>query len=134
MGIVYYLKAAGIYLAGIVIIACGLILFFNNPSSSITSTSFCVMFIGLAVSMVGGVYGKKRLRSQGSRKPGPPIKWPWQRRGKKQASTRETRYAEKKVETEKDVRVVKVLICPFCSEENKYNAVFCYKCGRKLRK
>ena len=29
--------------------------------------------------------------------------------------------------------VIKILICPFCGEENKYTAIFCDRCGKRLR-
>ncbi|MBM3304213.1 MAG: hypothetical protein FJY76_03875 [Candidatus Aenigmarchaeota archaeon] len=136
-----YLKAAFIYMIGIVLIAIGLVMFFASPLPNVMSTSFYVMYMGLAVSVIGGVYGKKKLRSPELKKPGPPRKWPWRREGRKKTpeappkeAKSEPKFVEKKVEEDKNVRIVKVLVCPYCGEENKYNAVFCDECGRKLRK
>jgi len=133
MAVVHFLKATCIYIIGIIIIAYGLIMFLTSPPSSMMSTSFYLMYIGLAVSIIGGVYGKRRLKGPYARKAG-PRRWPWQRKCGNEAPSKKAEHAERKVEQEKNVKVVKILICPSCGEENKYNAVFCDRCGRKIRK
>lgn len=150
-----YIKAAWLYIIGVAVIIIGLYMFFTAGISSTESiqNAFYLMFSGFAVSMFGGVYGRRVIKSPDFRN---AIKADMERREaelkQKAAAEMESKTAVQQVEAkpampaayakpqapqataaEPAAGPIKVIICPHCGEENKYAAVFCDECGKRLR-
>ena len=140
-----HLEVTSIYIVGVIIIIFGLYMFFTKTSFGIISNSFYVMAGGLVISGVGSAYGRKKLMNPRFRK---QIEDEIKRKAEeKKRRKREKEESRKKAERNKEKgrpkeaeetglqkgKVIKVLVCPFCGEENKYTAKFCDECGKRLR-
>ncbi|RLI97225.1 MAG: hypothetical protein DRO99_03295 [Candidatus Aenigmatarchaeota archaeon] len=128
-----YVKATGLFIAGIAVILYGLYAFFSMPTSM--NDSIFVMIAGLVVAAIGSIHGHKTLRNPAFKK---MLEEERKRREKEKEERKKRRLERKKKKSEAndgkdDKGVVKVIICPFCGEENKYSAVFCDECGKRLR-
>lgn len=155
MGKASYLRAAWLYIIGIIFIIIGLYIFFaiGLLDTSMMPNAFYVMFFGFAISVFGGVYGRHVIKSPEFRE-----SLQAEEEGGTDEEKREMEELEESIMGEKPKkkappkppkppqktpkppgqvakpeRVIKIIVCPRCGEENKYAAVFCDKCGNRLR-
>ncbi len=149
-----YLKVTGLYIIGVIVIICGLYIFFTESSPDMICNSFYVMFGGLVVSGIGSVYGRKKLRNPDFRKALKEEKKQKKLKEREREKERLRKAKEKEIKKQAKVTpepataaapaesaaveapvggVIKVIICPHCGEENRYTARFCDKCGKRLR-
>ena len=144
-----YLKAGWLYIVGVIVVIVGLYMLFAMALYDLLeiSNAFYVMFFGFAISIFGGIRGKKIIRSPEFRD-----RLKKERKKKKEKEIEKVkeealgRTKAEKIEGEilgypeapsvpetSGENVIKVIICPHCGEENKYTARFCNECGKPLR-
>jgi ribosomal protein L40E len=158
-----YLSIMGMFLAGVIMVIIGVYFFLSYGSGSANfQIGLVVMLIGLLVTGVGAIRGKRNMRSVGyfaeysqqqptrqapqmRAAPGPegPETVP-------EPATEPRPPAERPTPTEPvksgrtaaapgpaapaaQARVIKVIICPKCGTENQETDTFCFSCGKKLR-
>ncbi len=150
----HYAKVTTLYFIGVAVVIFGLYIFLTGELYSQTE-SFYFMSAGLAVSGVGSRYGHKHLRDPRFQKKAEQIRKEAEKKRKQEEKDKDAKRKEeekvrkeqekqsekeaikvqekKEPEPERGTKVVKIVICPDCGEENKYTAKFCDNCGRKLR-
>ncbi len=175
MGAGFYLRAGWLYIVGIIVIIIGLYIFFTMGflDTKMMPNAFYVMFFGFSLSVVGGVHGRRMIKShqfrnnlqakkEGKEEELEELEESIMEKKPKKKETVEEELEEgiskkkpkmkirpkaskaptkplprimpgpsaPKIEPEK---VIKIIVCPQCGEESKYSAVFCDKCGNRLR-
>ena len=160
-----FLKVIWMYAAGLALIFIGLYMItFMQALSSSGPMGFGLMVTGLFLSMIGGIYGKKKLlESPGEQIPVIEAKQIDQLKQNVVSQLKPPETAadppkaafipkpEIKAPTEvaKPIQqpeplppaqpaategVMKILLCPDCNTENPPSNMFCSSCGKRLRK
>lgn len=152
-----YLSVIGLFIIGVVIVTAGVYFFLSTGGEGFNyQLGIVLMLIGLLVTGVGAIRGKRTMRSVGYFAQYPPESY---MRPQAQAAARPATQPETtpvaysaepqpasrptpaspatgtKAETkEKEPHpVVKVLVCPKCGSENQVTDIYCFSCGKKLR-
>lgn len=148
-----YLSIIGMFVIGIVIVITGVYFFMAysaTPEAMEYQAGVVLMLIGLLVTGVGAIKGKRMMRSVGyfaayppdtySRpaqvapaQPKPPaVTQPPGPRPTPLTPVNQPK-PSKAPQEKQPPKVVKVLVCPKCGSENQVMDSFCFNCGKKLR-
>jgi hypothetical protein len=156
-----FMKVIWMYAAGLALIFIGLYVLAFMPSLSYSGPlGFGLMVSGLFLSMVGGIYGKKKLlETSGEKLPAVETRQIDQLKQNvvsqlKPPETADPPAEPPKIEEEHALPeamavpsqsmpsqpapapvegVVKILMCPGCDTENPPTNMFCFNCGKRLR-
>lgn len=152
-----YLSIIGLFVIGIIIVIAGVYYFITSAAETFEyQLGIILMLIGLLVTGVGAIRGKRTMRSVGyfaQYPPGaparpapaqprpapetppagsePPTQTPAPRPTPSVPATQPAKAGAKPAKTPE--KVVKVLVCPKCGSENQVTDMFCFNCGKKLR-
>lgn len=152
-----YLSIIGLFLIGVVIVIVGVYFFITSAVESFEyQIGIVVMLIGLLVTGVGAIRGKRTMRSVGyfadyppgtlARPPtrarprpapaasaaGPEFRSPVSKPTPTVPATQLAKASPAK-EAKPAEKVVKVLVCPKCGSESQVTDTFCFNCGKKLK-
>jgi ribosomal protein L40E len=148
-----YLSIIGLFVVGIIIVIAGVYYFITSPANTFEyQLGIILMLVGLLVTGVGAIRGKRTMRSVGyfadyppeapprSARPAPaqpmpapeaPSQPPAPRPTPSVPATQPAKAGTKPAKAPE--KVVKVLVCPKCGSENQVTDMFCFNCGKKLR-
>ncbi len=156
-----YMSVIGMFVIGVVIVVLG-VYFFMAYSATPGSTEYILgvvlMLIGLLVTGMGAISGKRKMRSVGffaqypdaySRsapmmpvQQAPAQQTPVQPRpapmvqpsgARPTPSTPANQPKPKAIQEKQAPKVIKILVCPKCGSENQISDTFCFDCGKKLK-
>ncbi|UCD07898.1 MAG: zinc-ribbon domain-containing protein [Candidatus Aenigmatarchaeota archaeon] len=146
-----YLSIIGLFVVGVIIVIFGVYYLLTSAVESFEyQLGIILMLIGLLVTGVGAIRGKRTMRSvgyfaqyppgapprpvrpaaaQARPAPGAPVQPPAPRPTPSAPATQPAKASPAKAAE----KVVKVLVCPKCGSENQVTDMFCFSCGKKLR-
>ncbi len=149
-----YLSIIGLFVIGVIIVIFGVYYFLTSAVESFEyQLGIVLMLIGLLVTGVGAIKGKRTMRSVGyfaQYPPGTPYRpvrpatsqekpdpessaQPHAPRPTPSAPATQPAKASPAKSAKAAEKVVKVLVCPKCGSENQVTDMFCFNCGKKLR-
>lgn len=154
-----YTAVIGLFVVGVAVVLIGIYFFIAMGSEAFYfQLASIITLIGLLITGIGAIKGRRTMRSVGYFAQYPPEKHArlvqsvTERRSSdlstaedsvtqtqgpepsiKPTPTEPASSQPAKQSPSNDVKVVKVLVCPKCGSENKETDTFCYNCGKKLR-
>ena len=154
-----YTSVIGLFIAGVAVVIVGIYFFITQGSDPFYfQMASVIVIIGLLVVGIGAIKGRRTMRSVGYFAEYPPerharlVQSVTERKseelGRTEDSVTEAQGSGPSVRPTpsepasaqpakqspgKEVKVVRVLVCPKCGSDNKETDTYCYSCGKKLK-